>query len=109
MNMLKYNVITCISDFQAMHHSSGLLDNIRITDESLVPKCVLRCEICNKVVPSKSHLARHMLSHTKEKPFMCSFCNQSFSRKDNLMHHIRMQTCQRRLANVNQESLPKQL
>ncbi|KAI8348804.1 hypothetical protein B0O80DRAFT_390285, partial [Mortierella sp. GBAus27b] len=37
------------------------------------------------------HLKRHMLVHTKERPFQCEFpgCNKSFSRSDNFSAHLR--------------------
>ncbi|KAG0199240.1 hypothetical protein BGX28_007442 [Mortierella sp. GBA30] len=37
------------------------------------------------------HLKRHMLVHTKERPFQCDFtgCNKSFSRSDNFSAHLR--------------------
>jgi len=37
------------------------------------------------------HLKRHMLVHTKERPFQCDFagCNKSFSRSDNFSAHMR--------------------
>ncbi|KAF9109692.1 hypothetical protein BGX27_007298 [Mortierella sp. AM989] len=37
------------------------------------------------------HLKRHMLVHSKERPFICDFtnCNKSFSRSDNFSAHLR--------------------
>ncbi|KAF9407535.1 hypothetical protein BGZ94_002653 [Podila epigama] len=40
------------------------------------------------------HLKRHMLVHTKERPFICEFqgCEKSFSRSDNFSAHLRTHT-----------------
>ncbi|CAO3574328.1 unnamed protein product [Mortierella alpina] len=40
------------------------------------------------------HLKRHMLVHTKERPFVCDFhgCDKTFSRSDNFSAHLRTHT-----------------
>lgn len=48
-----------------------------------------QCPLCNKLVPSKSVLDRHMRTHTGEKPFKCHLCPDQFSVSSNLYRHVR--------------------
>ena len=81
-----------------------------------------RCPICQSVYPNKTHLIRHLQSHSNERsyvckvcgksffyqhalkqhsqvhetgtdrPHACKFCSSRFSRKTNLLEHIRTHT-----------------
>ncbi|XP_038141792.1 zinc finger protein 708-like [Cyprinodon tularosa] len=46
------------------------------------------CDVCGKVMKSKSSLARHSFIHTGKKPFACHLCDLRFNRRDNLQHHL---------------------
>ena len=48
---------------------------------------LLFCEYCDKHFPDNSNLARHIRTHTGEKPFICEFCGRGFAHKSNLTKH----------------------
>ncbi|KAJ5930218.1 hypothetical protein N7466_005711 [Penicillium verhagenii] len=47
------------------------------------------CPVCKHQFNKAEHLARHVRSHTKEKPFSCSICEKAFARQDTLLRHSR--------------------
>lgn len=42
---------------------------------------------CEKIFKEARDLLRHILTHTKEKPYACRICDCKFSRKDRLRAH----------------------
>ncbi|KAH7141796.1 fungal-specific transcription factor domain-containing protein [Dactylonectria macrodidyma] len=52
-------------------------------------KQVRKCSQCGQCFSKTEHLARHIRSHTKERPFQCSICGKSYSRHDSLLRHAR--------------------
>ncbi|KAJ5365232.1 hypothetical protein N7517_008118 [Penicillium concentricum] len=47
------------------------------------------CPVCAQAFKKAEHLARHLRSHTKERPFNCPVCHKAFARQDTLLRHSR--------------------
>ncbi|XP_069806146.1 zinc finger protein 770 [Dendropsophus ebraccatus] len=48
----------------------------------------IRCDLCNKMFPSRSKLERHLMIHTGQKPFTCALCGKAFRQKTHLKIHL---------------------
>ncbi|XP_053378548.1 zinc finger protein 544-like [Mercenaria mercenaria] len=54
----------------------------------------IACQLCGSQLKSKQNLQIHMLTHTGEKPWTCSYCGKKFRRKHHLDGHIYSQHSQ---------------
>ena len=48
----------------------------------------LPCPYCHREFSNKSLLARHVRTHTGEKPWSCEKCGRKFSRKEHVKRHV---------------------
>ncbi|XP_064099050.1 zinc finger protein 236-like [Macrobrachium nipponense] len=54
------------------------------------------CNICNKVLSCRGNLAKHLVTHASDKPFVCKPCGIGFNAKrDQQYHYLRYHTNER--------------
>ncbi|KAI0346212.1 hypothetical protein BDW22DRAFT_730994 [Trametopsis cervina] len=47
-----------------------------------------KCPVCSSTFTRPQHVARHMRSHTGDRPYKCQHCGDQFARSDLLSRHI---------------------
>ncbi|GIY72322.1 hypothetical protein CDAR_522481 [Caerostris darwini] len=57
--------------------------------------CLHQCPHCSYGTNISSHMKRHMLKHTGERPYRCAECDATFARKDHLKNHFAVHSGQR--------------
>jgi uncharacterized Zn-finger protein len=61
-----------------------------VLEAVVVQQRKFQCRSCKAMFSRQSHLDRHNLSHTGERPFVCVFegCTKAFTRKEHLKRHV---------------------
>jgi len=60
----------------------------QLDDEMSQLRRKFHCSHCGKSFKTKSHLQRHILTHTGEKPYHCNRCGAKFNQSSSLRNHI---------------------
>ena len=83
--------VPCGDDVVKQNHK------MRKEETAIIAKGVKRkrgqheCDVCEKVFGSPKDLARHMRTHTNEKPYECDVCEKRFRHSSALKDHVRTQ------------------
>ncbi|KAG0354712.1 hypothetical protein BG005_006276 [Podila minutissima] len=95
-NMHAYNVhFAGATNTSDKHRNNSISSNESSgSSSSQAQKHPCKFPLCGWSFKRFEHLKRHMLVHTKERPFVCEFqgCEKSFSRSDNFSAHLRTHT-----------------
>ncbi|NXO27685.1 ZN783 protein, partial [Cisticola juncidis] len=51
------------------------------------PDSRLKCPYCKKFLSCSVSLQRHLQTHARERPYLCSACNKCFTRSNHLLRH----------------------
>lgn len=74
------------------NRKSRALSSVDVSDCNFASGGELRrkfhCSHCGKSFKTKSHLQRHILTHTGEKPYHCNRCGSKFNQSSSLRNHI---------------------
>lgn len=63
------------------------------TNEDVQPppeSCLFQCTQCDSSFIFAGDLAKHVRSHTQNKPYQCSICHKTFTHIGSLNTHIRI-------------------
>ncbi|XP_019641441.1 PREDICTED: zinc finger protein 2 homolog isoform X2 [Branchiostoma belcheri] len=85
-----YDHFGCTDEAFKTQHENCYQDIIDENDTSY-RKGVRQCPHCDYTSVHSTTMKRHMFRHTGEKPFACSLCNYTTSRKYCLVNHMDMQ------------------
>ena len=55
----------------------------------------LRCPTCHKGFSTMSHLKRHQLIHTGERPYPCPYCGRRYNQRSNVTLHLKKNWCRK--------------
>lgn len=66
------------------------IDNERLESTQQVGTCFFQCTQCEKSFKFSGDLAKHVRSHTLNKPYQCSICEKTFTHIGSLNTHIRI-------------------
>ncbi|CAH8428954.1 unnamed protein product [Heterobilharzia americana] len=51
------------------------------------PRTTLKCPFCDKIFSNSSAIAKHKLTHSEERKYICGICHKAFKRQDHLNGH----------------------
>ncbi|KAG0729654.1 Zinc finger protein 16 [Chionoecetes opilio] len=82
--------VTCRYCGNNFKTEANLRSHIKVVHKPRNPKYT--CRTCNKMFLAPKDLQRHSKVHTGIKEFGCPLCQRCFSRKDNMVAHLRTHT-----------------
>lgn len=70
--------------YKSFTRPSVLTEHQEIVHHGIKP---FLCDVCERAFTKKSHLERHLYTHSEEKPFSCSHCGKGVTTRQQLRRH----------------------
>ena len=58
-------------------------------DPIMIGPAEFACPYCSKIMKKRKDMTRHIMIHTGEKPFSCTFCNFRANQKSTVNEHVK--------------------
>eukprot|EP00096_Caligus_rogercresseyi_P011157 TRINITY_DN4304_c0_g1_i2.p1 TRINITY_DN4304_c0_g1~~TRINITY_DN4304_c0_g1_i2.p1 ORF type:complete len:689 (-),score=176.27 TRINITY_DN4304_c0_g1_i2:61-2019(-) len=105
LDCLQYKCFLCefpcrssmeLKKHQGDTHSVTDLEGCPSIEDQIIKAIEFKCDVCHRSFGSKQARSMHKnRCHAQEKPFRCTICTKTFSRKVGLMDHQRIHTGER--------------
>jgi hypothetical protein len=85
---VQFSYAQTVTVFQPGRHGMSGLFSGRVRDRAGGRNRMFFCGVCGYATAKMNHATRHYRQHDGEKPFACSHCERTFTRKANMMMHV---------------------
>lgn len=83
--MFKHRFVNCLVTQDVCEFKTEEENRFSVNKMFLIFSCLsLSLQVCSKVFGNASALAKHKLTHSDERKYVCGMCSKAFKRQDHL-------------------------